>query len=106
MASSRGFCELPYPAVRHASTPLVRKRKVPYSFGLVTRRWLEVVTCQGFRHILEQDQEKQGQKTYTDSDIPNGVDDFRQQIDNIIDIGVMDVAMDVATSAQDQPSAA
>ncbi|KAJ7790278.1 hypothetical protein B0H14DRAFT_3570535 [Mycena olivaceomarginata] len=58
----------------------------------------------GFRHILEQDQEKHGQKTYTDSDIPDRVDDFQQQVNNIIyiDIG----SIDVATSAQDQPSAA
>ncbi|KAJ7793809.1 hypothetical protein B0H14DRAFT_3497683 [Mycena olivaceomarginata] len=48
-----------------------------------------------------------GQKkiaTYTDSDIPDRVDDFQQQVDNIIDIDIG--AMDVVTSAQDQPSAA
>jgi hypothetical protein len=61
-------------------------------------------SSRGFRHILEQDQSKHGQKTYTDSDIPDRVDDFQQQVDNIIDIDIG--VMDVATSAQDQPSAA
>jgi hypothetical protein len=38
------------------------------------------------------------------SDIPDRVNDFQQQVDNIINIDIS--TMDITTSAQDQPSAA
>ncbi|KAJ7162514.1 hypothetical protein C8R46DRAFT_1283531 [Mycena filopes] len=52
-----------------------------------------------FRHVLDKDQGTHGKKTYKDTDIEDGVDEFQKTVDDIIDIGVVDAA----TSAQDQP---
>ncbi|KAJ7703475.1 hypothetical protein B0H14DRAFT_3647363 [Mycena olivaceomarginata] len=58
-----------------------------------------------FRHALERDQEKHGEKTYKDTDIQERVDDFQQKVDDIISIGAMDAAtagQEVATTGADE----